>query len=174
MKRTKRIVAILCALLICVQMFTMVASASSAPYLEKGYRYNSKRAVTVLQTMLNKVMKSGLTVDGDFGSATEKAVKNFQKKYGLTVDGKVGPETWTALFKCCTIKSSNTGGKAMVLLLQKMLNKVLKGKITPLDEDGIWGSKTTAAVKKFQSTYGLDVDGIVGQATWNELVGRYK
>ena len=36
-------------------------------------------------------------VDGDFGTATEKAVKEFQKQYGLTVDGKVGPNTLAKL-----------------------------------------------------------------------------
>ncbi len=36
-------------------------------------------------------------VDGDFGEATEKAVKAFQKQYGLTVDGKVGPNTMAKL-----------------------------------------------------------------------------
>ncbi|MBQ6255105.1 MAG: peptidoglycan-binding protein, partial [Clostridia bacterium] len=37
------------------------------------------------------------TVDGDFGEATEKAVKAFQKQYGLTVDGKVGSATMAKL-----------------------------------------------------------------------------
>ncbi len=36
-------------------------------------------------------------VDGDFGAATEKAVKAFQKQYGLTVDGKVGSATLAKL-----------------------------------------------------------------------------
>lgn len=36
-------------------------------------------------------------VDGDFGSGTEKAVKNFQKANGLTADGIVGKDTWKKL-----------------------------------------------------------------------------
>lgn len=40
-----------------------------------------------------------LQVDGNFGSKTEYAVKNFQKDNGLTVDGKVGKNTWDKLLK---------------------------------------------------------------------------
>lgn len=38
--------------------------------------------------------------------------------------------------------------------------------------DGIWGAKTTAAVKAFQSAKGLVPDGIVGPLTWDALMGR--
>ena len=38
-----------------------------------------------------------VTVDGDFGAKTEKAVKEFQKSKGLTADGIVGQRTWDAL-----------------------------------------------------------------------------
>ena len=35
--------------------------------------------------------------------------------------------------------------------------------------DGIWGSRTRAAVRKFQSDYGLTVDGVVGKNTEKAL-----
>ena len=36
-------------------------------------------------------------VDGDFGAATDKAVRTYQKAKGLTVDGIVGAKTWAKL-----------------------------------------------------------------------------
>lgn len=45
--------------------------------------------VKILQDFL------GISVDGDFGPATDRAVKSYQTKHGLIVDGIVGPQTWT-------------------------------------------------------------------------------
>ena len=36
--------------------------------------------------------------------------------------------------------------------------------------DGIFGSKTTAAVKAYQKAKGLEVDGVVGKITWTKLL----
>lgn len=46
-----------------------------------------------LQYKLKKVLNRNITIDGDFGPATEKAVKRFQKLYGLIADGFAGPKT---------------------------------------------------------------------------------
>ena len=54
--------------------------------------------------------------------------------------------------------------------LQKLLNQ--NG--YTLDEDGIFGDKTQAAVKDYQQKNSLDVDGIVGTNTWGALNGTYK
>jgi len=66
------------------------------PTLKKGY---TGEYVTLLQT---KLLQKGYDlgkygIDGDFGSATLKAVKQFQSDHGLTVDGIVGEKTWAAL-----------------------------------------------------------------------------
>lgn len=63
------------------------------PILVKGSRGESVRA---LQSLLN-LHGEPLSVDGSYGPATEKAVKDFQTKSGLTVDGKCGPATWGAI-----------------------------------------------------------------------------
>lgn len=53
--------------------------------------------VEQLQAALN-VRGAGLRVDGDFGRATDAAVRRFQGGARLVVDGQVGPKTWAALF----------------------------------------------------------------------------
>ena len=63
------------------------------PLLKRGDKGD---AVKTLQSKLNDVGYN-LTVDGDFGPATETALKDYQQKNGLTVDGICGPNTWSAL-----------------------------------------------------------------------------
>lgn len=46
-----------------------------------------------VQWQLNRVMNSGLVVDGIFGNASVSALKNFQKSKGLVVDGICGQAT---------------------------------------------------------------------------------
>lgn len=63
-----------------------------------------------------------------------------------------------------------------VTVIQTSLNRISQNypaipKITPVD--GIFGPNTTAAVRKFQEIFGLAVDGIVGKATWYQLVQLY-
>lgn len=57
--------------------------------------------------------------DGSFGSATESALKKFQKDHGLEADGSYGPETHKALTKAQNNKSKGkvvqvTGGTVNV------------------------------------------------------------
>jgi peptidoglycan hydrolase-like protein with peptidoglycan-binding domain len=61
--------------------------------------YGSKGStVTELQKLLNQ-NGYNLAVDGQFGSKTQAAVKDYQQKNSLAVDGIVGNNTWGALTK---------------------------------------------------------------------------
>ncbi len=50
-----------------------------------------------IQTALKNAGFYAGKIDGDIGSLTEKAVKEFQSKNNLKADGKVGPKTWAVL-----------------------------------------------------------------------------
>ncbi len=62
--------------------------------LEKGCEGEDVRA---LQILLNANGCNCGDADGDFGSKTDAAVREYQRKKKLTVDGEVGKNTWTAL-----------------------------------------------------------------------------
>lgn len=54
--------------------------------------------VKTLQRLLN-AFGSNLSVDGDFGSKTDSALKTYQKSNKLEVDGICGINSWTTLLK---------------------------------------------------------------------------
>lgn len=66
--------------------------------LKKGSAGEEVKTVQrLLSVMGYKGNGKSLAIDGDFGSATESAVKAFQTKKGLTADGIIGAATWGAL-----------------------------------------------------------------------------
>lgn len=71
-------------------------STGADPVLQRG---SSGDVVKRVQAFMNRTFKSysNLGVDGEFGPATEKVIKEFQKRVGLSSDGVVGPATWGAL-----------------------------------------------------------------------------
>jgi peptidoglycan hydrolase-like protein with peptidoglycan-binding domain len=69
-------------------------SATGMPTLRQGSRGS---AVTDLQRRLATAGFSPGAADGIFGSATDAAVRSFQRARGLGADGIVGPQSWGAL-----------------------------------------------------------------------------
>ena len=72
------------------------ATGNDMPTIRKGDKGEYvKKAQTLLKAMGYDLGPCG--IDGDFGTATQKAVKAFQKDWGLKEDGIVGPQTWKYL-----------------------------------------------------------------------------
>ena len=130
-----------------------------------------------------------VTVDGVYGSGTAAAVRAFQRLYGLTVDGIVGLTTWTELYDQFRSIQSDNGtpnaypGTALrqgssgqnVRLVQFWLKiaRTVYSSLSNVTVDGIFGSSTAAAVRRFQTYFGLTSDGVVGRTTWNKLYEVY-
>ena len=81
---------------------------------------------------------------------------------------------YTSSYPGTPIRRGNIG--PYVVIIQTELNRIAENypaipKISQID--GIFGELTEAAVRKFQEIFNLQVDGIVGPATWYELVRLY-
>lgn len=75
--------------------YCLKLNAVNQEVLKKG---SKGEKVKVLQIKLNQFVESlKLSVDGDFGSLTEKVVKLYQQEKGLTVDGIAGSITQKSL-----------------------------------------------------------------------------
>ena len=135
------------------------------PLLKLGARGSD---VKRLQELLNKLGYQ-LKIDGDFGSGTEAAVKDFQGKHALIADGVVFTETWRILINKISdqiieqqplLKLGAQGPDA------KRLQELLNNKGYNLSVDGDFGPATLTAVKDFQAKNGLSADGVVFTKTF--------
>ena len=66
------------------------------PTLRKGDKGSE---VELLQKNLNKTISAGLSIDGDFGEKTKKALKKWQKAKGLEPDGIYGSKSYDKMKK---------------------------------------------------------------------------
>lgn len=137
-------------------------------------------------------------VDGIFGEETENAVIAFQKIFDLTPDGVVGVATWNKMTLLYTgirnlselvsegqnyvgadlqfpenITVGSVGPRVssaqyFLLIISKFNPKVQSVPVT-----GDFGQLTFNAVRQFQSAYGLEVNGIIDEPTWNKLYNVY-
>ena len=105
MSREKKILVLTLAVIFAVNIFIIaLAQHASADLYKKG---SSGPTVSEIQTRLKNWGYYSGSVDGVYGSQTEKAVRWFQKKNGLQVDGQVGNLTLAALGMT---PSGNSGG----------------------------------------------------------------
>lgn len=114
-------------------------------------------------------------VDGVFLGATRSAVRSFQQGLGLTEDGIVGGETWASL-----VDATFTLGDRVLYLRSPLFHgrdvEALQRALNALGfscgaADGMFGAYTERAVREFQLSCGLPVDGIVGSETVRSVNG---
>ena len=136
-----------------------------------------------LQTRLKELGYLTGSADGVFGTATETAVKAFQKANSLTSDGVAGPRTLNRINSSSAVAASGSSSSTVTndtstLLKYGMKNmQAIKDMQTRLTElkyysgaiTGNFGDLTFKAVKAFQSANGLTADGIAGKNTLTKL-----
>ena len=158
-----------------------------APYVDITLRLWSRGpAVSALQKAIG-----GLVVDGSYGPLTEARVKAYQQAKGLPVTGVTDAAVWNALRSQTTatptaptapaaatttasLTTEFTAYKGVVLRQGSSGTavKVLQRGLGGLVVDGVFGSRTTAAVKSFQTAQRLTATGVVDRATWDKLEAR--
>lgn len=152
-------------------------TSKSSNLLCKGDKGN---AVKELQQDLIKAGYScgNAGADGDFGSGTEKAVKELQHDYHISVDGVVGDQARAALKKALSNKKSKpkSSSKSSVPYPGHLIKVGSRGKdvqrvqnAVNVKADGDFGPATKKAVQAYQRHHGLTADGIVGKKTWGVM-----
>ena len=137
-------------------------------YTSPSEKPNKIDTIKEVQNWANTNYKSGLVVDGSYGSKTKKALikilqteLNQTYKTKLVIDGSFGAKTKGA---CPDLEKGDKND--VVGVLQALL--VCNGyKEAYLDKS--YGSATVSAVKSYQKKKGLKVDGIAGRNTFAEL-----
>lgn len=150
---------------------------AEAQLITSGAGYDDPHGSERVRTLQLRLRRAGASpgpVDGLFGPLTEAAVRRFQGREGLAVDGLVGPLTTAALKREAALIAPGAGygdpdGSERVRSLQRRLRQA---GADPGPVDGRFGPQTEAAVRRFQGRQGLEVDGLVDEATRTALARR--
>jgi peptidoglycan hydrolase-like protein with peptidoglycan-binding domain len=139
---------------------------SAYPRLASGSTGNAVKAAQCLLAGVGR-LPAETNPSGTFDEATATATRAFQQAKGLAVTGVVEARTWTALLSAGDTPTLRQGSSGVaVRRLQRALTAALG---SALAIDGAFGPNTDTAVRSYQSSRGLGVDGVVGPATWGAL-----
>lgn len=168
MKKYKRFWIVFSSVLLTAVIFSGIALWLMPPAQETLSQFGSTGTeVRQIQTALKRQGYYTGSVDGIYGSATQSAVRKFQAAKGLTVDGICGSSTLSALGigGSSTALRRGSTGSGVRQVQQRLLNwGYYSGSV-----DGIYGSETEGAVRKFQRNNGLTADGICGVKTLSAM-----
>lgn len=138
--------------------------------------------------------------DGDFGRNTYNAVVQFQTENGLYIDGEAGPDTLGKMQELIDAENQeaaksqeaveqNQNGSE-IPKIEDMIPEIGvrtirngdKGNTVKLAQsclsclgfsvsiDGIFGNEFEKKIRQFQTDKSLEVDGVVGEETWKQLL----
>ncbi len=128
------------------------------PLVKPGSTDATNFRVSAVQYLL-RAHGFDIAADGVYGPATGEAVRQFDSQQrAVFVSDTVGNLTWPALIIQTGPGSTGDAVRAVQTLFPE------------LTADGSYGPKTEQAVREFQETFGLTVDGIAGLETWYALV----
>lgn len=116
----KIILAVMLLFAVNILIIALAQSADAALYKHGS----SGETVTQIQTRLKSWGYYSGSVDGIYGSATEQAVRYFQRKNGLAVDGQAGDKTLAALGISSSDGSASQGD---VYLLARLISAEARG-----------------------------------------------
>lgn len=151
-----------------------IVISSSYPGSIIGMGARGDNVVKIQKELIRRGYNVPGGTDGQYGSGCREIVKKFQSDSGLEIDGVVGKRTWDTLFPTLEIelpypgKIITMGSRGEnVIRIQKRLIRL--GYNVPGGADGQYGSGCREIIKKFQGDNGLEIDGDVGENTWNTL-----
>ncbi len=180
-----------------------IANIQSAPEvpLRLGSANDAVRTVQIRLNRISSNFPSIPKIvenDGIFGTDTEAAVRRFQEVFQLTADGVVGKNTWYTIQNIYIgvkrLNDLNSEGITLGEVTQQYPGVLETGAsgnavynlqffiayisqfydtVPPVAIDGVFGESTRSAVEAVQRTFGLPVDGIVGERTWDTLYRAY-
>lgn len=135
------------------------AASTGRPTLHEG---STGRDVATLQHRLNL----NPSTRPMFGPTTRAAVMQYQARHRLNVDGVCGPATWKDLLTATVLPGERVAregcGGPDINWLQRRLGLV------PAPHP-MFGAKTEAAVKAWQTTQHLRSTGVVDMTTWQKM-----
>ena len=139
----------------------------------KTLQHNDRDRLVVVAKLLTGYLtvKEKVADPATFISDHERYNSNFvahvvawQGNHNITADGVIGKDTWAAIadsLPTCSTSKNKTSGYTMAcqMLVDGNLNC-----------DGVYGSRTKAAVTAYQEASGLSADGKCGHNTWSALI----
>lgn len=142
-------------------------SNSTQQVIQEENKNTNIGIITKIQATLNTRYNLNIETDNIFGKETKKALViglqtelNNQYQKGLVVDGIFGSKTKNA---CVSVRKGAKGN------ITYILQAILYCKGYKIAVDGDFGVNTENAVKDYQQSNGLTVDGVAGKNTFTKL-----